>query len=93
MVLKELSPPRLKAIMSPPCYYFVNHTRKEFCLFDNKISVFFSLNNAIENNPGWKNTDNITIESELAGESSLIEFLMNDKGFKDMDWAHQHSYV
>ena len=47
MVLKELSPPRLKAIMSPPCYYFVNHTRKEFCLFDNKISVFFSLNNAM----------------------------------------------
>jgi hypothetical protein len=72
--------------MSPPCYYFVNHTRKEFCLFDNEISISFSMSNAIANNPGWKNTDTICIDSELAGETSLIEFLMNDKGYTDLDY-------
>jgi len=71
--------------MSPPCYYFVNDTRKEFCLFDNYISIFFSLDNAIANNPGWKNTDKIIIESELAGYTSLIEYLINERGYKDLD--------
>jgi len=63
----------------------VNDTRKEFCLFDNYISIFFSLDNAIANNPGWKNTDKIIIESELAGYTSLIEYLINERGYKDLD--------
>jgi hypothetical protein len=44
------------------------------------------MSNAIANNPGWKNTDTICIDSELAGETSLIEFLMNDKGYTDLDY-------
>jgi len=72
--------------MSPPCYYFVNHTRKEFCLFDNYISIFFSLDNAITNNPGWKNTDKIIIESELAGATNLLEFMINTEGYTDLDY-------
>ena len=72
--------------MSPPSYYFVNHTRKEFCVFDNMISIFFSLDNAIANNPGWKNTDKIIIESELAGYTHLVEFMINTQGYTDLDY-------
>jgi hypothetical protein len=79
--------------MSPICYYFVNNTRKEFCLFNNEISIFYSLSNAIENNAGWKNTDSIAIETEIAGETALMGYLINKKGFKDMDWAYQQSCV
>lgn len=77
--------------MSPPSYYFVNHTRKEFCTFDNDISIFLSITNAIEQNNGWKNTDNITIESELSGETALVEFMMNTQGYKDLDWYNYES--
>ena len=72
--------------MSPICYYFVNNTRKEFCLFNNEISILLSLSNAIESNAGWKNTDKICVDSEDAGYTNLIEYLINEMGYTDLDY-------
>jgi len=92
IVLEDLSPRLLADIKAkekmspPPCYYFINHTRRQFCLFDNEISVFFSVSNALNTNPGWKDTDSISIDCEPAGSTDLVEYLMNGRGYKNMDY-------
>ena len=63
--------------MSPPTYYLINHTRKEFCFFDHDISIFTVLDDTLNTHIHWKNTDNILISSELAGSCALLEHLTN----------------
>jgi len=57
-------------------FYFINHTRKEFCCFDKKNPVFQELTYTLKWNRGWTMEDNICVDSE---------YLMTDKGYKNLD--------
>ena len=69
--------------MSRPSYYLVNHTRKEFHYFENKQSIFKVLQESLAY-PGWKETDDLHVESELSDSTALIEHLLNDLEYKDL---------
>ena len=71
--------------MSPPSYYFINHTRKEFCSFDNNKPIFQELTEALHWNIGWTFQDFIHIDKELSNSTVLIEYLMTEKGYKYLD--------
>jgi hypothetical protein len=75
--------------MSSPIYYFINHSRNEFCCFDKNYPIFEELVNAMKWNKGWILEDNICIDSELPGSTVLIEFLMDILKYKDLD--HENS--
>jgi len=75
--------------MSSPIYYFINHTRKEFCCFDKNYPIFEELNHAMKWNKGWTLEDNICVESEPSGSTVLLESLMNILNYKDLD--HENS--
>ena len=71
--------------MSPPSYYLVNHTRKEFCFFENKLSIFVILEVALQKHTNWNNIDNVSIESENSGSCILLEYLTNDMEYTNLD--------
>ena len=75
--------------MSPQSYYFVNHTRKEFCLFDNRMSIFRSLELALANNMGWQKTDTIYVDSQGASDTHMWEHYVNDLAYVDVN---NHAY-
>ena len=53
------------------CYYFINHTRKEFIFFSQNISIIKALHEAIASSQGWTNDDDIRIGQDEAA----IEYL------------------
>ena len=65
--------------MSEQAYYFVNHSRREFCFFTKHISICTTLSDAIINNIGWLSTDDIRIESEGYNDTKCLEYLDNLK--------------
>ena len=71
--------------MSPPTYYLINHTRKEFCFFENDISIFLVLDATLTKYIHWKTTDDICIDSEDACSCALMEDLVNDGGYLNLD--------
>lgn len=72
--------------MSQPTYYLINHTRKEFCYFENEIPIFQTLDAILKKYPQWKNTDDITVDSQDACSSDLVEHLVNDAGYTDLEY-------
>ena len=78
-----------KQIMSPPSYYLVNHTRKEFCFFDNELPIFLVLESALQKHTNWKNTDNVRIKSENSGSCIVLEYLTNDMEYKNLDYDYE----
>ena len=71
--------------MSPPAYYLINHTRKEFCFFENDISIFVVLDAALKKYTNWEKTDDICIDSDDACSCDLLEELVNDAGYFNLD--------
>jgi hypothetical protein len=71
--------------MSPPIFYFINHTTKQFCIFDNTISIMRSIEIAIQKNLNWSFTDEIQINSQLSNYTHLIEYLINDLEYRDLN--------
>ena len=61
--------------MSPPEYFFINHTRKEFCSFDNSESIIHCIELAIYKNVGWEMTHDIRVESQLASDTDVFDYL------------------
>ena len=73
--------------MSPPSYYFINHTRKEFAYFDTEtLTIFKILEIALKNYVGWTSTDDIRIDSELSDSCELVMHLINNLGYTDLDF-------
>ena len=72
--------------MSLPSYYFVNHSCEEFCWFDNRCPIFQELTHIIKWNHRWTLEDNICVESELSDSTVLIEYLINDLQYKNLDY-------
>ena len=70
--------------MSPPTYYFVNSTRKEFCSFDDRLPVLQALTQIVHKH-AWVMEDDIKVETELSDSTFLIEYLTNEKEYKDLD--------
>lgn len=79
--------------MSPPTYYFVNYTCKEFCWFNNKSPIFQELTHIVKWNHRWTLEDNIHVESELSGSTFLIEHLVNDLQFVNLDYDSSEDSV
>ena len=52
-------------------YYLINHTRKEFCLYSNKYSIYTVISEAL----GWDYTDYIQFDSENVGELTCLEHM------------------
>ena len=69
---------------SPPDYFFINHTRKEFCSFDNNESIIHSIELAVYKNVGWEITDDIRVESQLDSDTDIIDFLSGED-YKNCD--------
>ena len=71
--------------MSPPSYYLVNRTRKEFCYFENEESIIKILRDAFLEYDTWRYNDDVIIESEDAGYTFLVEHLTTGLGYVDLD--------
>ena len=71
--------------MSPPTYYFVNSTRKEFCTFDDKLPILEVLTNTVHKYE-WTLQDDIKVESEMSDFTYLIDYLINDKNYVWLDY-------
>ena len=56
-------------------FYFINHSRKEFTLFSNSVSICKSLSEALKTNIGWSETDDIRIGSENYNETTCLEYI------------------
>ena len=72
--------------MSPPTYYLINHSQKEFCYFENDIPIFHILDAILEKYDHWSKNDDIVIDSQDACSSDLVEYLVNDAGYRDMNY-------
>ena len=79
--------------MSPPSYYFINNTCREFCYFDNNNPIFQELTHIVKWNRRWTLEDDIRVESELAGSTFLIEHLVNDLQFTNLDYDSSEDSV
>jgi len=55
-----------------PIHYFINITRKEFCVFHTSIQVIKELNNAI-NDTHWLTTDDIFVETETGDDFNIYK--------------------
>ena len=77
--------------MSPRNYYFMNHTRKEFCIFETNVPILTALEGAIRKNTEWSMRDDIQIDSEQENRSFIwwhtVVTVMN---FKDLDMIEEH---
>ena len=69
--------------MSPPIYYLINHTRKEFYCFDCDIPLNRIIQNAKENG-GWKDSDNYFVDSESSDTAHIMQTL-DDRGYTNME--------
>ena len=67
-----------------PGYFFINHTRKEYCQFDNSDSIIAAVELAIYKNETWVSSDDIRVEYQDSGSTDVWE-LMGDNGYKDLD--------
>ena len=50
------------------------------------MSIVLILSEAIKYNTNWKNTDSIRVESELADSVQLLEYLINEKEYTNLDF-------
>jgi hypothetical protein len=73
-------------VMSPPSYYLVNHTRKEFCFYEDELPIFLALEMVLQKHTNWKNTDNVRIKSENSCSCTVLEYLTNDMEYKNVDY-------
>ena len=69
--------------MSPPSYFLINYTRKEFCFFDQELSIFHILDQALVTNKHWKPTDDVRIQSDSS--VALLEHLTNTLEYTNLD--------
>ena len=76
-----------------PIYYFVNYTCKEFCCFNNNYPIFKELTHIVKWNRRWTLEDDIRVESELAGSTFLIQHLVNDLQFTNLDYDSSEDSV
>ena len=67
-----------------PSYFFINHTKKEYCLFDNNESIIASIELAIYKNLKWESTDDIRVEFQDSNSTAVWE-QMGEEGYKDLD--------
>ena len=72
--------------MSPPTYYLINHSQKEFCFFENDMPIFHVLDEIMKRFDHWTKTDDIVVDSQDACSSDLVEHLINELGYSDMDY-------
>lgn len=74
------------SIPSPPSYYLINHTRKQFAYFDAyTISIFKVLEIALKNYIDWQSSDDVRIDSEVFDSYELIMHLIIDLKYRDLD--------
>ena len=60
-----------------PTFFFINHTTKQFCVFDNTICIMRSIEIAIQRNSNWSYSDEIYVDSQLANHTYLLDYLIN----------------
>ena len=78
--------------MSSPEFYFVNHTRQEYCYFDNSESIVLCIETAIHKYESWEITDDIRVESQLASDTDVIDYLTGE-GFVNADHGPEDSEI
>ena len=77
---------RVGNTMSPRSYYLINHTHKEFCYVEHDMPIFHVLDEIMLKFDHWTKSDDIVIDSQDACSSDLVEYLVNDLGYIDMDY-------
>jgi len=60
--------------MSNQSFYFINHSRKEFSCFKNNTSIANLIKEALKNNIGWSEKDDIRVCSEITDEQTCIKY-------------------
>ena len=73
--------------MSPRSYYLINHTHKEFCYVEHDMPIFHVLDEIMMKFDHWTKSDDIVIDSQDACSSELVEYLVNDLGYMDIDYG------
>jgi hypothetical protein len=72
-------------------YYLVNHTRKEFCWFNAKRSLYEELDDLFAKYTQWSRTEMIRIEGEEESKSpDLWDHLTQNLCYLDLNY-HEHS--
>ena len=56
-------------------YYFINHSKKEFSLFANNVSIMKGIADAINISLGWTAEDDIRLGSEDLNDLSCLKYL------------------
>lgn len=62
-----------------PIQYFLNVTRKEFCMFHNSIPVVTEIQNAVKQT-NWSLSDRIFVDADLTGED--FKYYTDTIGYK-----------
>jgi len=74
--------------MSEPDFFFINHTRKEYCAFDNNESIIHSIELAVYKNLKWEITDDIRVDTQSLEKNELFNYL-DGEGYKNLDWEDE----
>jgi hypothetical protein len=67
--------------MSQTKYYLINYTRKEFCFFNNKYTIFVIIETALRKNVHWKIEDEICIKSEGFSSIDYLNMMINTEQY------------
>ena len=70
-----------------PSYYFINHTRGEFCYFDENNRIIEELIIVINKNEGWTIDDDIKVDSEIS------EYLTNSLNYKNLNYDPDPEFI
>ena len=65
--------PKTKTNKMRPIQYFINITRKEFCIFHTSIQVMKEIKNAI-NDANWGIIDDIFVETETGDNFNIYKY-------------------
>jgi hypothetical protein len=72
--------------MSPATFYLINHTTKEYCIFENSISIIKSIETTIKLYENWSLIDDIRVDFQLSNQTDVISHLENNLKFRDLDF-------
>ena len=65
-------------------YYFINHTRKEFCQFGMEVSVLIAMKSVMNDKTGWTTNHNIRVHTEDSESEALYKEYVDNEEYKDI---------
>jgi len=70
--------------MASPTYFFVNHTRKEFCIFKNDVPVFGAIGSFLNDKIGWNYAQEVVVTTDKKVCAKVIATAFLNADYKDI---------